>query len=73
MTQTDRIMNHLQHIGPISGREAMDLYGIQRLGARIWDLRHAGVEIHDQMVEGKNRYGETVRYKEYWVSRNGER
>lgn len=67
MRQTERVLNHMQKYGPITGRMARDLYGIERLGARIWDLKKAGFDIRDQMVEGENRYGEKTHFKEYWI------
>ena len=39
MTQTDRVLRHLQDYGSISPHEALAEYGIMRLGARIWDLK----------------------------------
>lgn len=69
MNQTDRVLNHMEKVGPITGKEAMDLYGIQRLGARIWELKRAGVDIRSTMVEGKNRFGDTVHFKQYFIWR----
>ena len=58
MTQTDRILNHLQTRGSISQREADDLYGITRLGAR-------GYRIMRVMEHGQNRYGDKTAYARY--------
>ena len=40
-------------------------FGCYRLGARIWDLRHAGHAISKRTVTNKNRYGESVSFAEY--------
>lgn len=67
MTQTDRILNHMRNYGPITGRVAHDMYGIERLGARVWELKKAGFDIRSEMVEGVNRWGEKVHFKKYWL------
>ncbi len=67
--QCARVLHHMQNVGPITSRTARDLYGIERLGARIWDLRQAGIEIKDQFVEGVNKYGDKTHFKEYWTPR----
>lgn len=46
-SQKDRIKAHLLSGKSISPLEALNLYGCFRLGARIWDLRHEGMEIEE--------------------------
>ena len=65
MTQCEKILRHLREIGVITPMEAMAQYGIMRLGARIWDLRHQGYNITAQLVHGKNRHGEPTRWSSY--------
>lgn len=65
MNQTEMILRHMEKSGSITPLEAMQEYGIMRLGARIWDLRHAGHGITSELVTGQNRYGETTRYAKY--------
>lgn len=48
--QTARILAHLKH-HTITPLQALKLYGCFRLGARIWDLRRAGYDIHTTLVE----------------------
>ena len=67
MTQCDKILRHLKEIGAINPISAMEGYGIMRLAARISDLRQDGVNIGSRTKQSKNRYGETVRYKEYFL------
>lgn len=65
MNQTDKIKRHLETFGRISSREE---YGIMRLGARIWELRHEhGMIIEKTMKSSLNRFGEPVHYAEYKV------
>ena len=65
MSQCNRVLQHLQIHGSISQLEAMQEYGIMRLGARIYDLKKMGYSI-DRIIEtGKNRYGESTSYARY--------
>ena len=41
VTQTARILNHLESFGSITSLDAMREYGIMRLASRICDLRQA--------------------------------
>lgn len=65
MTQCERILAHIEQYGSITSKTAMDEYGIMRLASRISELRRQGVPIAAQIVIGKNRYGEKIRYSEY--------
>lgn len=65
MTQAERILRHLQDFGTITPVEALAEYGVMRLGARIWDLKHQGHEIVTEREEGLNRYGERTAYARY--------
>ena len=42
MTQTEKVLRHMKRFGSITPLEAMEEYGIMRLGARIWDLKREG-------------------------------
>ena len=62
LTQKDMILSHLKRRGSISALEGLHLYRINRLAARIEELRRAGHSIFTDMrtdVTGK-RY---ARYK----------
>lgn len=63
-TQTQQIHNHLHAHVAITPLEALNLYGCFRLGARIWELRRAGVPIETQKVTVETRAGhsEIARY-----------
>lgn len=64
-TQTAHILEHMKNHRGISTMEAFDLYGVTRLSARIWDLRHDGYVIAGVRKDGVNRYGKKVSYYEY--------
>lgn len=69
MTQSERIIRHLQDYGSISSLEAVQEYGIMRLASRISELKKSGIPIHREMVAGKNRYGEATSYARYSMDR----
>lgn len=45
MTQTEQVRKHLENFGSLTPLEALDLYGTFRLGARVLELRQAGLPI----------------------------
>lgn len=65
MTQSERILRHLEDYQTITSAEAMQEYGIMRLASRVNDLRREGVPIVTEVVTGKNRYGEPTRWARY--------
>ena len=69
MTQSERVLRHLEERGGLTQKEASDAYGIERLGARVYDLRCAGHPIMKVMEEGKNRYGDTTHYARYLLKK----
>lgn len=62
LTQCERVLHYMEDFGTINPMQAIQDLGCYRLGARIWDLRHAGHPISRRMVSGKNRYGDSVSY-----------
>jgi hypothetical protein len=65
MTQSERVLRHLNDYGSITSVDAMYEYGIMRLASRINDLRREGYPIISERVEGFNRYGEKCRWARY--------
>lgn len=72
MTQCEKIKRHLDIFGAITPMEAMQEYGIMRLGARIWDLKASGENIKTVMVTGKNRFGERTQWARYELTKGQE-
>lgn len=68
-TQTDAILDYLDHFGSITQMQALSDLGIMRLASRIHDLREMGHPIKKRMIESKNRYGEHVAFAEYYMER----
>lgn len=65
LTQCDKVLRHLRDHGYITSLEAINEYGIQRLAARIADLKKRGIPIASMRTTGKNRYEEPVNYSVY--------
>lgn len=65
MTQCEMVLNHMKTFGSITDAEAYEVYGIRRLGARVYDLRQLGIPIDSVEVRNKNRFGKKVRYAKY--------
>ena len=67
MNQNQQVLNHLVKYGSITPRQALDRYGIMRLGARIYDLRKLGYHINKVNESGKNRLGKPCKYARYYL------
>jgi hypothetical protein len=65
MTQCDMILDHLKRHKDITTMDAFMMYGVTRLSARIWDLRHDGYNISSEQTTQKNRYGVKVTFATY--------
>lgn len=65
MTQCERVLAYLQTEGSITQLDAVREFGCYRLGARIWDLRHAGHKIKKTTITKRNRFGDAVSFAEY--------
>ena len=56
MTQNEMILSHLKTGAPLTGLEALQLYGVFRLPSRVSDLKKMGHDIVSQMVERKGKF-----------------
>ena len=65
MTQSQRVLRHLEDYGSITQMDAIRDYGIMRLASRVDELRKAGHPIITERVEGRNRYGEKCHWARY--------
>lgn len=72
MTQNEEVLRHLMKERGITSREAMEKYGIMRLGARIYELKKQGYPIKTYLRIGKSRNGESMVYAEYRMERREE-
>ena len=58
----------MERIGSITTFEAFSELGITRLASRIHDLTQDGYQIEREMITRKNRLGDYVSYKKYWIA-----
>lgn len=72
MTQTERILRHLQDGGSLTQAEAFGEYCVGRLSSRICELRRAGYPIKGEFVTQKNRYGEPCTFVRYSMEDSGK-
>jgi len=66
-SQNLMVLKHLDRYGQINPKQADRLYGIMRLGARIYDLRDimGKDRIKTLKVAKKNRFGKVTRFANY--------
>ena len=67
ISQCMKILEYMRKHGSITPREAEDAFGCMRLAARIADLKDQGYIIERRTKTGKNRYGNTVSFAEYYL------
>lgn len=66
-TQCDKVLQYMRQFGSITQLEALSDIGCMRLASRISDLRQQGYAIGRRMKTGKNRYGDSVSFAEYYL------
>lgn len=66
-SQCDKILDYMNSFGSITTLEAFRDLGCTRLGSRIHDLRMKGYAILSKPEKSKNRFGEVVHYKRYYM------
>lgn len=65
MNQHTAILDYLDRNGSITPMQAFSDLGITKLATRISEMIRAGQKINKIPTEGKNRYGEPVRFMRY--------
>ena len=65
--QTEKVLRYMQEFGSITSLQAMQDLGVMRLASRITDLKQSGYDVQSRYIHSKNRYGEPVKYKEYYL------
>lgn len=66
-SQTERVLEYMINVGPITPLDALEKLGCFRLPARILDLKKRGYNIKDRWINHTNKSGEVKQYKEYWL------
>ena len=68
MNKHTAVLEYLKRVKKgITSLEAIEMFGATRLSAIIFDLRGKGYIIKDNFEECVDRFGNTSRYKRYWL------
>ena len=65
-SQNKRLRNYLEAGYRVNPRLARDTLSIERLAARINDLKDL-IPIQKGWIKVKNKFGESCRVREYWL------
>ena len=68
-TQSKRIIAYANKFGSITSQDAFKDLGITRLASRIFDIKQEGFGVSSTWEVRLNRYGEAVRYKRYFITK----
>ena len=68
-SQCIKIHEYLKTGAVITAKDARQLFRCERLASRINDLKRRGVDISRNIVQYKDEEGTTVRYAEYFLTR----
>lgn len=72
-TKIEKILLHLLDYGHITSWEAIKEYGVTRLSAVIWVLRHKrGLNIISERIEFTDRFGDKGHFANYILEENNE-
>ena len=66
--QKQRIINYIREFGSITSWEAYQDLGVMQLGARIDQLQKEGYTFKTEWEHKKNRFGEDVSFKRYYLA-----
>lgn len=69
MSHEEIVLRHFTKFKFISSMTAFEMYGITRLSATIYNLRQQGIKIEAIWRTTTNRYGNQVRYVDYYLAR----
>lgn len=69
MNQRQRIIDYINQFGSITSKDAYDDLGITQLATRIKELKEQGYKFETKWESSKNRYGERVDFKRYYLEK----
>jgi hypothetical protein len=67
MTKTQAVLDWLKTGAGISSMDAIKQFGATRLSAIIFNLRKRGYNIETVMVDGRDRFGNPMRFARYYL------
>ena len=69
VNQRQRIIDYINKFGSITSKDAYDDLGITQLATRIKELKEQGYRFETKWESSKNRYGERVDFKRYFLEK----
>lgn len=69
VNQRQRIIDYINQFGSITSKDAYDDLGITQLATRIKELKDQGYKFETKWESSKNRYGERVDFKRYYLEK----
>lgn len=69
VNQRQRIIDYINQFGSITSKDAYDDLGITQLATRIKELKEKGYRFETKWESSKNRYGEKVDFKRYFLEK----
>ena len=72
INQRQRIINYIKKFGSITSKDAYNDLGITQLATRIKELKERGYKFKTNWESSKNRYGEKVDFKRYYLAEGDE-
>lgn len=69
VNQRQRIIDYINQFGSITSKDAYDDLGITQLATRIKELKEQGYKFETKWESSKNRYGEKVDFKRYFLEK----
>ena len=69
VNQRQRIIDYINQFGSITSKDAYDDLGITQLATRIKELKEQGYKFETKWESSKNRYGEKVDFKRYYLEK----
>lgn len=67
MNKHKAVLQWLQTHASISSMEAIKEFGATRLSAIVFNLRKRGYDIETVMVDGRDRFGNPMRFARYYL------
>lgn len=67
IAQRERIIKYIRDYGSITSFEAYADLGITQLATRIKELKEEGYEFKTEWINSKNKYGEPISFKRYFL------
>jgi len=71
-SQSDQILIYLQAGNKLTPADALKKFSCLRLAARVHDLRQAGYDIRDDLIEVDTQHGGKAHVAAYYMTKAGE-